>query len=148
MGYWGKVHGFHFYLFLLLILDVSDVTTDCDYLISFIYHLGLNLDIALRLFSFEYNVTLLINFINFQVDQICPQVHNLNLINECFIPIWLIITCIGVWLFLRSCITFILKYKVGDLYFKLLLVVTVFNNPHEQLHFTTGNCYCESLDVD
>jgi len=56
----GKVQGLHFYMFLLCIFYVRDVTAYSDYLISFVNHLGLNLDISLWLFSFENYVRLFI----------------------------------------------------------------------------------------
>ena len=66
-------------MFLFYILNVSDVTTDSDYLISFVYNLGFNLNVSLRLLGFENKVRLFIVYVvnTTQVDQVGPQIYYL-----------------------------------------------------------------------
>jgi len=120
-----EVQGFHFQVFLFYILNVSDVTTDSDYLISFVYNLCFNLYVSLGVLGFENEVSLFIVYVvnTTQVDQVGPQIYYLYLL--CFTGKrrWLIIAGINMLflfffgVFLRwFSLIFILKYEF--LYFK------------------------------
>ena len=55
---------------------MRDVATHSYDLSPIIYHLGLNLDVSFRRFTFEYSIDLLfVIIICLQADQICPEVQ-------------------------------------------------------------------------
>jgi hypothetical protein len=74
-----EVQGFHFQVFLFYIFNVSNVTTDSDYLISLVYNLCFNLYVSLGVLGFENEVSLFIVYVvnTTQVDQVGPQIYYL-----------------------------------------------------------------------